>query len=196
LEVASRKNSRRQKQKAHNDETATAAQPLCSPFYRMSQSPVIQRLTSFLKEEPADFEIAILSSNVSSEEEGANENNNSITGRAALLEVSIVQHERHLGLDARALPWMTREIKQEYKALRKMFKTSGKASETKEQSSSRQMMMMIDATACLLLVNPDHATAWADRRRSLLHLETFLNSFCWKKELAFVNLLMTQHSKA
>jgi hypothetical protein len=159
----------------------------------MSQSPVIQRLTNLLKEEPTHFEITILSSSVSSEEEGANEKNSA--GRAALLIVSIVQHERHLGLDARALPWMTREIKQEYKALRKRFTSGSKASETKEQSSSRQMMML-DATACLLLVNPDHATAWADRRRSLLHLETSLNSFCWTKELAFVNLLMTQHSKA
>jgi hypothetical protein len=61
----------------------------------------------------------MLSSDVSSEEEGANEKNG--TGGAALLKVSIVQHERHLRLDARSLPWMTREIKREYKALRSSF---------------------------------------------------------------------------
>ena len=47
------------------------------------------------------------------------------------------------------------------------------------------------STKCLLLLCPDHATAWADRRRHLLRTQGDLHD-----ELSFLNLLMTKHTKA
>jgi hypothetical protein len=47
------------------------------------------------------------------------------------------------------------------------------------------------STKCLLLLCPDHATAWADRRRYLLRTQGNL-----QEELSFLNLLMTKHTKA
>ena len=47
------------------------------------------------------------------------------------------------------------------------------------------------STKCLLLLCPDHATAWADRRRHMLRTQGNL-----PHELYFLNLLMTKHTKA
>lgn len=64
-------------------------------------------------------------------------------------------------------------------------------------------------TSCLLLVNPDHSTAWADRRRAVhgllegseateaeAEVRRGDNARWWHQELDFLDLLMTQHSKA
>ena len=76
---------------------------------------------------------------------------------------------------------------------------------------------IMDATTCLLLLCPDHPTAWADRRRLILHRqrEEEMNGntdrnddddnnddnihsahSLLQMELQFLNLLFTQHSKA
>ncbi len=66
-----------------------------------------------------------------------------------------------------------------------------------------------DATKCLLLLCPDHATAWSDRKRllhnqcyharfernSMEYLEYVLSNV-WQDEMNYLNLLFTQHSKA
>jgi hypothetical protein len=132
-------------------------------------SPVVERLSGFLDQQPTDFEITILS--------GSDE-----TKRQLSVDESIVLHGQHLGLEARSLPWLTQAIRQDYKRLR----------------NSKESGILLTITSCLLLVNPDHATAWADRRRCLLkqQQEQSNNGGGWKNELKYLNLLLTQHSKA
>jgi hypothetical protein len=135
-------------------------------------SPVVERLSGFLEQQPTDFEITILS--------GSDE-----TKRRLSVDESIVLHGQHLGLEARSLPWLTQAIRQDYKRLRNSTKESG--------------MLLLTVTSCLLLVNPDHATAWADRRRCLVNQQQQQqgnNGGGWKNELKYLNLLLTQHSKA
>lgn len=113
---------------------------------------------------------------------------------------------RPLGIDARNLPWMTREIRRVYKSHRKAnlvpFLSTGSNADTNRYIPENVWKTMLDITSCLLLVNPDHATVWADRRRCLLQQEkmalqqTASRLSCWKDELDFVSFLMTQHSKA
>ena len=63
---------------------------------------------------------------------------------------------------------------------------------------------IMDATSCLLLVCPDNATAWADRRRCLLfaegdakgHMSSRKVKSIFIAELRFLDLLFTHHSKA
>jgi hypothetical protein len=139
-----------------------------------SLDPVVTKLSGYLQEGPIHFEITILPNNINNED------------KQLTLEESIVLIDgQHLGLDARSLPWMTRDIRQAYWQCRR----------AQENSSSRDGDLLLTVTSCLLLVNPDHATAWADRRRCLL---LFGNDgkHSWPSELAFLNLLMTQHSKA
>jgi hypothetical protein len=147
-----------------------------------SQSPVVQRLVGLLKQEPTDFEITILYSDLPKRKPASIEDVD--------LEQSILLAEGHLGLDARAFPFLVREIRKDYKQCKQGNETS------------HDHVNMVDITACLLLVNPDHATGWADRRRSLLRLSRDPNSskdgpICWwRREHSYLNLLMTQHSKA
>jgi hypothetical protein len=146
------------------------------------QSPVVQRLVGLLKQEPTDFEITILYSDLPQRKPASIEDVD--------LEQSILLAEGHLGLDARAFPFLVREIRNDYKQCK--------------QGKETNHELMMDSTACLLLVNPDHATGWADRRRSLLRLsnsDTNNSSndgpICWwRREHSYLNLLMTQHSKA
>jgi hypothetical protein len=147
-----------------------------------SLDPVVAKLSGYLQEGPIHFEITILPSN--------NNNNNNDTNdedKPLTLEESLVLIEgQHLGLDARSLPWMTRDIRQAYWQCRRAHL----ANNTPSQEDG-----LLTVTSCLLLVNPDHATAWADRRRCLLLLGND-DKHSWPSELAFLNLLMTQHSKA
>lgn len=137
------------------------------------QSQVVNKLCSLLEQRPTTFEITILSAPVEGDSEGSKAAKKNIL---SLDESLIIVEGAHLGLDARSLPWMTQEIRQEYKRLRK------------EGTEN-----LLAVTSCLLLVNPDHSTAWADRRRSLLPRD---NIETWQQELEYLNLLMTQHSKA
>lgn len=137
------------------------------------QSQVVNKLCSLLEQRPTTFEITILSAPVEGDSEGSKAAKKNIL---SLDESLIIVEGAHLGLDARSLPWMTQEIRQEYKRLRK------------EETEN-----LLAVTSCLLLVNPDHSTAWADRRRSLLPRD---NIETWQQELEYLNLLMTQHSKA
>jgi len=70
-------------------------------------------------------------------------------------------------------------------------------------------------TKCLLLLCPDHATAWSDRKRIIFRMQGRKNKGSmatenveksnvsdmdeldlWQREIQFLNLLFTQHSKA
>jgi hypothetical protein len=158
-----------------------------STMTESAQSPVVQRLVDLLKQEPTDFEITILCL----PEELAKQPKSDLPN----LEHVILLAEGHLGLDATAFPFLVREIRNDYK-------------QYKKQGTKTNPELMVDITACLLLVNPDHATGWADRRRSLLRLSSNSatnnsskddggRSCCWwRREHSYLNLLMTQHSKA
>eukprot|EP00934_Nitzschia_sp_Nitz4_P006357 Nitzschia sp. Nitz4//scaffold4_size323378//282401//283706//NITZ4_000708-RA/size323378-snap-gene-0.477-mRNA-1//-1//CDS//3329553543//6347//frame0 len=162
-----------------------------SPMQRMVTmgSEVVAQLGNLIEQRPTTFEITILPTvAVSPIEESHNGNDNTvkstkkkISNQELSLQDSLILMDGHLGLDARSLPWMTRDIRKEYKRLK----------------SQPNRFDLLSVTSCLLLVNPDHATAWADRRRCLLHkIEERNNTDGWINELSFLNLLMTQHSKA
>ena len=122
------------------------------------------------------------------------------------LDQSLMMVENHLGFDGRSLPWMTQEIREEYyihRSRTNVLKNSNKDGR-RDDNRSTIILLLFQITSCLLLVNPDHATVWADRRRCLIQLinekekeeteDTCL--LVWKQELNFINLVMTQHSKA
>ena len=141
------------------------------------------------------------------------------------MEHLLVLQEGHLGIDAIAFPWMTRLIRAEYKCHKeKMKRTMQQKKENEFQDNKQYWIDMYWITSCLLLVNPDHTTVWADKRRALQQLVTSsssipalqetssiiikdeeslsssssLRSSRWwfQQEYQFINLLMTQHSKA
>ncbi len=150
-------------------------------------SGVVARLSFLLAQGPSHFEIAILPSISSSVDD--------IDCKPQVLSLdeslSLVEG-RYLGLDARSLPAMAREIRREYKWQKKLCWNG-------DNEDTDISLSLLKTISCLLLVNPDHATAWADRRRCLLqisNMSTDDKSTVWKNELDFVNLLMTQHSKA
>lgn len=115
----------------------------------------------------------------------------------------------HLGLHAPCLPMLAREFREEYASLRargrRRRRCHGSAEEEEEgggppesASASASARRMRDATSCLLLVCPDHSTAWADRRRAMLAGTNGAgdDERALRDELDFCNLLFTQHSKA
>jgi len=150
-------------------------------------SAVVDKLSSLLAENPVQFEITILP--------GVSGNDDDNKKQVLSLEQSLsLVDGQYLGLDARSLPWMTREIRQEYKLLKKQLLEA-----KTNQESTRVIPALFQTLSCLLLVNPDHATGWADRRRCLLKIleaSTANPTISWRQELDFVTLLMTQHSKA
>lgn len=169
-----------------------------------SSLAVVTKLSSLLEQGPIHFEITILPGLSSS---SANDEDDEDPKKSPQLVLSLAEslslvEGRYLGLDVRSLPWMTQEIRQTYRQQKKLF--TGTHNDDTESAALRNVTLSLMQTIdCLLLVNPDHATAWADRRRCLLRLvvkqstkEGRCSSMFWKKELDFVNLLMTQHSKA
>lgn len=157
--------------------------------------PVIERLSGFLNQGPTTFEITILPIQSTEDE------------RLSVDDSIVLVEGQHLGMDARSLPWITREIRQCYKLQKRQLRQQQQDSTTtikkkKKNEDIASFRNLLTVTSCLLLVNPDHATAWADRRRSLLHFggddDNYDDKYddCWRRELTFLNLLMTQHSKA
>lgn len=110
---------------------------------------------------------------------------------------SYARVDRHLGIHAPDLPRLARDFRGAYASLRRRRRetTEGGVGEGEVEASSG----FLDATACLLLVCPDHSTAWADRRRALLldgGLAAAEDERGLREELEFCDLLFTQHSKA
>ena len=99
-----------------------------------------------------------------------------------LQDAFVLQDATFLGVNALDLPCLACNIRRDYWKCRNSSTASGD---------------LESVTKCLLLLCPDHATAWADRRRYLLRLmndEERQEALC--DELVFVNLLMTRHTKA
>lgn len=94
------------------------------------------------------------------------------------LEDAFVLLDGALGVNALDLPLLARDVREDYWACRNCDHDA-----------------LWKVTKCLLLLCPDHATAWADRRRYLLRMNKRQQE-ALHKELAFSNLLMTKHTKA
>lgn len=156
-----------------------------------SLSPVVQKLHAYVQQGPTEFEITILPTVTTQEME---------TNELSLQESLVLVEGQFLGMDARSLPWMTHLIRKDYKALKKTMLTTTTTitdhDETASTTTSTTNMnplhiQILMATDALMLVNPDHSTAWGDRKRALI-----VTNGDWNREMKFLNLLMTQHSKA
>jgi hypothetical protein len=155
-----------------------------------NNSSIINHITDLLNENPIDLEITVLTT--AGEED--DDEDESISTPFSLKE-SIVLVERHLGIDFNCLGYITNKIKKQYYRNRK-------------QHGSH----LFDITSCLLLVNPDHTTCYNDRRRCLLKMITEKQRqsqqqqqhqeqedpliLTFVQEIQYINLLMTQHTKA
>ena len=110
---------------------------------------------------------------------------------------SFMKEGVHLGIHAPNVPKVARECRKVYYNLRKV--ASQRIDDINDSIDD-----LMDCISCLLLLCPDHATAWADRRRFLLKrvsaLEKDSLTACallfWRAELEYMNMLFTQHSKA
>jgi hypothetical protein len=197
---------------------------------------LIKRIVGFLKQRPSDFAITILPPPeiISPEPAAAKEEEETIhrtsgervsssssleslsSEHRSLLETSIVlMHDNpedifnspsHLGLEARNLPKIAGVLRRAYRQAKKKNQTASSPLSRAEREE------LFHITSCLLLIQPDHATAWADRRRYLLSLDFYeiqtlafdLNlkdeidalCFLWSQELDYLDILVTQHSKA
>ena len=142
----------------------------------------------------------------------------------------------HLGIHAPNVPLLARLFRKEYYTLRHQLLLSllleekdddeeDKKKENKEKDNNdilhwNYQQLLWDVTSCLLLLCPDHATVWSDRKRILLQRQqqrqkrqyedkdknkndnkndnknnnTILS--IWKDEIIYLNLLFSQHSKA
>ncbi len=232
-----------------------------------SAADVIRRLAGFLEERPTDFAIAILPSTTTTTAAPSPSSGPSLEEAIVLVEDGgngdsggPANRGRHLGLDGRALPWVTRLVRGRYAEQRRQLmiaatprtaaeggdphggssnifaaSSSSAASEAGAADHGSSPAVLWTAlhrtTSCLLLVNPYHATAWADRRRALHvlagltleegrpdiggrptksaaapsvpagapsshHHDDDRRRRRWEDELDFLDLLMTQHSKA
>lgn len=114
-----------------------------------------------------------------------------VDSSAAYPDRAFAKVETHFGIHAPDLPRLAREFREEYALLRQRRRH-------RSTGAVETSLRVLDTTTCLLLVCPDHSTAWADRRQALLlgsHGAT-PGEGALHKELDFCNMLFTQHSKA
>lgn len=138
------------------------------------------------QERPTKLEITILHLNVDDDNDTFD------------CEKSFVKVGPHLGINANDLPYLASEFRMDYRHIRKYMKSIRHSGELTKACHNRVLI----TTSCLLLVCPDNATAWADRKRAILHFisEELRGSQkkidILKSELDLLNLLFSQHSKA
>jgi hypothetical protein len=157
-------------------------------------------LTDLLRHDPApkELEITILPFPLD-----YNDNEDNDTGTATN-QSSFMKEGIHLGIHAPHVPKLAREFRKEYytcRSTRAIIKTETDT----ERGLDPDPKQLMDCISCLLLLCPDHATAWADRRRLLISqenqilesstLQSRLFTF-WEAEIGYLNMLYTQHSKA
>mmetsp|Transcript_4109 Transcript_4109/g.11309 ORF Transcript_4109/g.11309 Transcript_4109/m.11309 type:complete len:465 (-) Transcript_4109:64-1458(-) len=152
---------------------------------------------------PEDIEIAVLRV----EDDESDESNLSSADKYP--RNAFAKQGAHLGLNAFDLPKLARDFRDDYRSIRSDFRrahrqhTGNDPDDDKEQALSSQI---IDATTCLLVLCPDHATAWSDRKRALSLMERQCKcgrsedrssgALCFVSELNFLDILFSQHSKA
>ncbi len=236
------------KNDGHEGKPASFA-PTEDASYGLFVSLLIKRIIGFLEQKPSDFAITILPPIPTAlkkvrtlddvEGEGSQAlNEDNVTSKSleslsiehrSLLESSIVlMHEPgntskpigHLGLEAQKLPLIARILRKAYRQAKKKIQNTSATSVAEKEE-------LFHITSCLLLIQPDHATAWADRRRCLLLLQNTdfqlpnplvferpknnvdgdseegeeedamdPSFILWSRELDYLDLLFTQHSKA
>jgi hypothetical protein len=76
-------------------------------------SAVVEKMSGFLQEGPTDFEITILPTTTSTASTSTSNE------RLTIDESIVLIDEKHLGLDARSLPWVTWEIRYDCRQCRK-----------------------------------------------------------------------------
>lgn len=118
---------------------------------------------------------------------------------------SFMKEGIHLGIHAPHVGKLAKEFREIYYDCRTRFISSDDG-DTQISPCSYQKHFM-ESVSCLLLLCPDHATAFADRRRLLMlhqqqivHTDTDIapaESYIrfWESEIGFMNMLFTQHSK-
>jgi hypothetical protein len=101
----------------------------------------------------------------------------------------------HLGIHAPNLPTLARIFRKDYYSLRKSLLPFI----LRNDHENDEIQRLWEATSGLLLLCPDHATAWSDRKRMLIFFtkrKDMGNHSLWKEEIEYLNLLFSQHSKA
>ena len=215
------------------EETAAVA-PKDDMSYDLFARLLIKRIVGFLEQRPSDFAITILPpipkavTSVDVQEDQTTKDDDvtlpsleslSIEHRSLLESSIVLMHEPgingksiwHLGLEAQNLPLIARVLRKAYRRAKKKIQNSS-------SPSTADKVALFHVTSCLLLIQPDHATAWADRRRCIISLQNSeaqlsnplaLESedeedesdpssdyYLWFRELDYLDLLFTQHSKA
>ena len=124
----------------------------------------------------------------------------------------------HFGIHAPHIPQLAREFRVEYHALRHRCRCLDDSTENDSTTSTRKETSNVnvfqeeeteedirfrESITCLLLLCPDHATGWADRRHVLLRREVSAGAGngagqqeVWSQEIQFLDFMFTQHSKA
>jgi Protein prenyltransferase alpha subunit repeat len=153
-------------------------------------SLLVDRLSELLDTNPTDFDITILPPRTTTQAEEGDD--------------PWILQEGHLGINATDLAWLARDFRHAYRMACRRQKNNNKD----DKDNDKDDLMLLKVTRCLLLLCPDHATAWADRKRALLKLQENhpqqsssqqqqqQHQQKWNKELQFLNLLMTRHTKA
>ena len=164
-----------------------------------NQPGSIKTLKNILQTEPIpkNFEITILPIYNDLESTTTNDDSSTVS-----LEDCFMKVDTHLGIHAPTLPLLAREFRKEYYFLRRQKISLHEDTQHQQQqaiNTGTMQQRMLDATQCLLLVCPDNATAWADRRRLMLSMlsndvQKIISLF--ENEIQFLNLLFSQHSKA
>lgn len=115
---------------------------------------------------------------------------------------SFIKDGIHLGIHAPHVPQIASDIRSAYRKYRStiLLQDGNGGRDIPDDIVCKYM----DCISCLLLLCPDHATAWADRRRLLqLRYRTLKDASVnydglsfWDNEIRYMNLLFTQHSKS
>lgn len=165
------------------------------------QSESAKTLLLLLRQDPIpiELEITVLPIDEVQAEEGG-QVSSEINATDDFLKVDI-----HLGIGAHNLPGLARDFRKDYYALRPSFICNRNKLKFRLQDDVTLNQRLNDSTTCLLMLCPDHATAWSDRRHSLLlsnswniennDLKEHPQSL-WKGEIRFLDMLFSQHSKA
>lgn len=152
-------------------------------------SPLTQLITLLTNEEPnpTQLEITILPDRIYNDKDDKNDDDDS--------DYYFLKDGIHLGIHAPNLPTLARIFREEYYSLRKSLLPFI----SRKDHENDEIPKLWEATSGLLLLCPDHATAWSDRKRMLLFFigkNDNDNDSLWKQEIEYLNLLFSQHSKA
>jgi protein prenyltransferase alpha subunit repeat containing protein 1 len=148
---------------------------------------VISQLADLLRQEPLPKELEITILPFPEDDE---------TDASSFLKDGI-----HLGIHAPHVPLIASKIRNAYNKFRCTVLLQDEEGEC--DTSYNIISKYMDCISCLLLLCPDHATAWADRRRLLQKRQRTKQYISpkdllslWDDEIRYMNLLFTQHSKA